>query len=502
MLQNKQGIVFGIVIAALLLATQFTFGQDSIDTKSYAYRFQQMVSSLSGQYPWNNESFYSGQLSTINEKNETYVPNSSVYHPQKFEVYHSILNSLDEKQKTAFVKAFAYYNQEVKNALNTAGLSLELQYLPAVLSAGNALYSSSFKRAGIWQLTHFQSVINGLRLEKLYDERLQYEKATVAAVNELKNNKKLFEDSRLAMLAYVFGKTKVKNLQHRAGQNASFQDFMAVASNDIVEFMAAYQATAAFLSSVAFVPDESKIETEIIPVRTQIHFSQICLVLPVTLAEVQFYNPQYPYSILPENASLCLPAKFKNDFLVQQDSIYNTVDSAMFEVVAQKIEYPPAPNRQFIGEPVKDLEIEGKTKIKYTIKSGDVLGFIAEDYDVRVADLKYWNNIYNERKIQAGKTLDIFVDNDKAAYYLALQQKKEKKEKPVTAIPDFSVGTLPGTAIHQTANKVEHVVKSGESPYVIAKKYQGVTPEKILEWNNISDARKIQIGQKLIIYVQ
>jgi membrane-bound lytic murein transglycosylase D len=55
--------------------------------------------------------------------------------------------------------------------------------------------------------------------------------------------------------------------------------------------------------------------------------------------------------------------------------------------------------------------------------------------------------------------------------------------------------------VPDTARKVEHIVKSGESPYVIAKKYDGVTPEQILEWNGIKDARKIQIGQKLIIYL-
>jgi len=58
-------------------------------------------------------------------------------------------------------------------------------------------------------------------------------------------------------------------------------------------------------------------------------------------------------------------------------------------------------------------------------------------------------------------------------------------------------------AVFQEINqgkKVEHIVKNGESPFTIAKKYDGVTPEDILKWNKIDDARKIQIGQKLIVY--
>ena len=95
--------------------------------------------------------------------------------------------------------------------------------------------------------------------------------------------------------------------------------------------------------------------------------------------------------------------------------------------MAQKVEYAPAPTRQYIGEKVKDLEIEGKVKIKYILQRGDVLGYIAEDYNVEVEDLKYWNNIYNERKIQAGQQLAIFVDENEADYYRSLQKQPSGK---------------------------------------------------------------------------
>ena len=120
-----------------------------------------------------------------------------------------------------------------------------------------------------------------------------------------------------------------------------------------------------------------------------------------------------------------------------------------------------------------------------------------------MADLKYWNNIYNERKIQAGKNLDIFVDDDKAEYYrsLATPQKKKKEEKSMVEQIQKS-STLKVFEDLNSAKKIEHIVKSGESPYIIAKKYDGVTPDDILEWNKIDDARKIQIGQKLIVYLK
>jgi membrane-bound lytic murein transglycosylase D len=198
---------------------------------------------------------------------------------------------------------------------------------------------------------------------------------------------------------------------------------------------------------------------------------------------------------------LVLPDGYRDDFVFWQDSVYNSFDSTLFNVTVQKIEYPPAPGRQYLGEPVKNLEIEGKTKIRYKLQTGDVLGVIAEKYDVEVEDLKYWNNISNERRIQAGKTLDIFVDNDKVDYYSGLQKQQKAKEAKPSAPEQFQQNTT--LAVFREINngkKVEHTVKNGESPFTIAKKYEGVTPEDILKWNNISDARKIQIGQKLIVY--
>jgi membrane-bound lytic murein transglycosylase D len=209
--------------------------------------------------------------------------------------------------------------------------------------------------------------------------------------------------------------------------------------------------------------------------------------------------------IVPGNvkpAKLALPKGFRDDFVFLQDSVYNVFDSTLFAIVTPKIVYPPAPGRQYGGEPVKNLTIEGKTKIKYILKSGDILGVVAEKYDVSVEDLKYWNNINNERKIQAGKTIDIFVDNEKAVDYAKAENPVETtktKPKEVVIVQKSPLADMIDAA--QNGKKVEHVVKDGESPYTIAKKYNGVSPDDILKWNNIQDARKIQPGQKLVVYL-
>jgi membrane-bound lytic murein transglycosylase D len=205
-----------------------------------------------------------------------------------------------------------------------------------------------------------------------------------------------------------------------------------------------------------------------------------------------------------QGKKLVLPSGSWDDFVLWQDSIIISGDSSLFQVMVQKVEYPPEPGRHFVNEPVKDLEIDGKTKIQYRVKTGDVLGVIAEKYDVSVSDLKYWNNISDERRIQAGQNLDIFVPEMDVAFYSGLDKQTSEKSTAKPAEIISQIQKTPASILEQfdLSRKIEHVVKNGESPFTIAKKYEGVTPELILEWNQIDDPRKIQVGQKLTVYLK
>jgi membrane-bound lytic murein transglycosylase D len=488
--------------------------QSDLVTNAYKTQFKKNLVELNELYCWSDSTFYPGkfQLNGVgniqSEFQNLHLPFFTALNNQTKEFY-AFLEKLEDVDKMNLIRYFSLYENEFETVLKAHGLPVQLKYLAPTLSAMNPLAINMDGKAGVWQLTHFQALLNGATINKLVDERFNVTIATIAAVRQIKQNLKQFENIDLAVFAFLLGNVKVRNaieLAERSGDELSH--FLP---NSLDEFIAAFQATAIFLNANKFeafkVPFIEEYTPDTVNVDRQLHFKQVSEVLGIPSKQLQFLNPQFKFQIVPGNndlpARLILPNNEWADFVIWQDSIYNRYDSALFEVVKHKIEYPPSPNRQYSREPVKDLEIEGKTKISYRLKTGDVLGIIAENYDVRVADLKYWNNIYNERKIQAGQKLDIFVDEDKAAYYLSLAtppkpQKKElskaeqiKKSSTLKVFEDFS-----------SARKIEHVVKSGESPYIIAKKYNGVTPDQILEWNNIDDARKIQIGQKLIVYLK
>lgn len=502
-------VIKGAIIVLIVSFPGFLLAQNDTISQNFKSRFVSNISALNNLYCWNNPSYLQGEfkwneeVDFAEELNKNVVFSGLDAGAEKFYTY---LQKLSLVEKQHLISYFSFYSALFENELKAHDLPVELKYLAPTISAMNPLAVGKNKEAGIWQLKHLQGILNGLQIERLVDERLNERLATKAAIKQLNQNQTIFGSVEYAIIAYLVGNTKLQNTLGRCGANSSLSEILEHLPVSVTETIAAYQAMAVFLRANTFESEVEFMSPDIASVNRQVHFQQISQVLTIPEKQLQFLNPQFKYLIVPgdkNTTTLALPKGKHDDFVLWLDSIYNAYDSTLFQVVAQNIEYPPAPNRQYVGEKVKDLEIEGKTKIKYIIKSGDVLGFIAEDYDVRVADLKYWNNIYNERRIQVGQKLDIFVDDENAEYYAGLQNKSKKKAEPNDMVAQLTkTSPVPVYTPPSSARKVEHTVKSGESPYVIAKKYDGVTPEQILEWNGIIDARKIQIGQKLIIYLE
>ncbi|MFV0590735.1 MAG: LysM peptidoglycan-binding domain-containing protein [Draconibacterium sp.] len=480
--------------------SNFATGQDSL----FQVNVQHNLTELD---QWCNEIIVSkNQAIHFHEKTDTLskdfsLLNQTIFNKELpgFSSFYTYYQQLPVSDKEYLLNAFSYWKPVLEKEILAAGLPAELEYLPMALSVMNVGAVGADKKAGLWQLTHFQGILNGLEINRLVDERFVAEKATRAAVAEIQKSTKVFGNQEWGMLGFLAGNTALRNAMLRCGDSISVNCVLENLPKTVQQTLTAWQALAVFQNNyIANAPFEY-LKPDTVLVQQKMHFQQVEQVLDIPLKTLQELNPQFRYLIIPgdKNEVLTLPEGKREAYIVWHDSIFNAFDSTLFDVVARKVEYPPAPTRQYIGEKVKDLEIEGKVKIKYTLQRGDVLGYIAEDYNVQVEDLKYWNNIYNERKIQAGQQLVIFVDENEADYFRSLQKQ-----------PAANAGQGAATAMVQktweipaSAHKVEHVVKNGESPYVIAKKYDGVTPEAILYWNGISDARKIQIGQKLTIYV-
>ncbi len=138
----------------------------------------------------------------------------------------------------------------------------------------------------------------------------------------------------------------------------------------------------------------------------------------------------------------------------------------------------------------EETEPTGSDVAYYKIRSGDNLGSIAERYGVKVSQLQYWNAL-SGTKIIAGETLVI--------YKKPINSTAPLNQAPLSnnVTPTNKTATLPATTRNPKPRKISYKVVSGDSLWVIAKKYN-TTVEKIKQMNNLK-SDKLNIGQILLI---
>jgi LysM repeat protein len=128
----------------------------------------------------------------------------------------------------------------------------------------------------------------------------------------------------------------------------------------------------------------------------------------------------------------------------------------------------------------------------YTVKSGDSLWKIARQKSVSVAALKQANNLSGD-SLKVGQTLHIPTATAKT-----VTDSTGTSVSAGIASTGSPAWQAPGT--YTENGQTIHVVDFNESPGTIAKKY-GVKLDDLLKANNITDSRKVQYGQRLVIPV-
>ncbi len=135
-------------------------------------------------------------------------------------------------------------------------------------------------------------------------------------------------------------------------------------------------------------------------------------------------------------------------------------------------------------QPVK-LQPAGKVIVTYKVKQNESLLGIADLFNVRVSDLRNWNNIPYTETIKVSQTLNIYVPEEKADYYASLDN-QTSKEKTTRSSVDVTKKAW-----------TYYKVRRGDNLSSIASKYK-VSVASLKDWNNLSSNR-VKRGQKIKI---
>jgi len=128
---------------------------------------------------------------------------------------------------------------------------------------------------------------------------------------------------------------------------------------------------------------------------------------------------------------------------------------------------------------------DGKELVNYTVKNSDNLVNISEIFNVRVSELRNWNNIPYTSSIYVGQKLDIYVDKEQKDYFATID--KLDRTQKLSAINK-----------NTTEEWIKYKVRSGETLSGIALKYNTSVSE-IKKWNKLKSNR-INAGKRIRIF--
>jgi membrane-bound lytic murein transglycosylase D len=119
---------------------------------------------------------------------------------------------------------------------------------------------------------------------------------------------------------------------------------------------------------------------------------------------------------------------------------------------------------------------------RHKVRSGEAISQIADKYNTTVATIRSANNL-KSNTIRAGDYLMIPVAT-----------------KPLSAYSKSADARLAATQNRaRPGNKVEHVVRSGESFWTISRRYN-VTHRQLAAWNGMAPGDTLSVGRKLVVW--
>lgn len=340
-------------------------------------------------------------------------------------------------------------------------LPTELVLLPIVESAFQPFAYSHGRAAGIWQFIPSTGKLYGLKQNWWYDGRRDIYASTHAALNYLQNLNTLFKGNWLhALAAYNSGPGNVQKairLNKKRGKPTDFWHLKLPAETQ------AYVPKLLALKEIISNPNDYNVSLLCIPNVpgfTQVDAgSQIDLALAAELANIDLdtlyrYNPAFNHWATPPEGphTLLLPNEASEVFTAKLPSI------------------------------AKNERVSWK---RHKIKQDETLSHIALRYNTTVKALRKANNLRSNKAIRAGKYLLIPVASRNLNDY-ALSAPKRRQ-----AIQNRSRG-------HNKA-RIEHIVQSGESFWVIARQYK-VGMQQLARWNGMAVRDKLREGQKLVVW--
>jgi len=350
---------------------------------------------------------------------------------------------------TTALKRMGVYQAIISDRLRKEGIPQDLIYLAAMESAFNPYALSRQGAKGIWQFMLGTGMFYGLKKDRWVDDREDPVKSTQAAARHLKELYQMFGDWSLAMAAYDSGPLTVQAAVERTG----YADYWTLRrlhalpdeTEDYVPIFMATLMIAKDPKAYGFdIQPDPPLAVDPVVVSAPTDLRLVAQLIDVPVEELTRLNPSLLRWTTPPNNPhffLNLPQGTKELFEQRVAAIpenkriwwraYKVEEGETLSSIAKKLHVSPVAlrevNRLDKGSalpqgthlvvplaPGKESSLarvhEGGARyaVRYRVRAGDTLEFIADRYDVTPYQIRRWNNLKTSR-LTAGKLLRIYV---------------------------------------------------------------------------------------------
>jgi membrane-bound lytic murein transglycosylase D len=296
-----------------------------------------------------------------------------------------------------------YYFPLFEPFLDQYDIPLEMKYLAIVESALDPRIKSRAGATGLWQFMFTTGRNFDLEVNSYVDERMDPIKSTQAACKFMSSLYEIYGDWDLVLAAYNSGPGNVNKAIRRSGGYKNYWNIRPYLPRETAGYVPAFQAMMylfTYAPQHGFQPQQTTyktIATDTIRVKSMITLEHVAQFTDQDLEVIQFHNPSYKLDVIPVVAGrdyyLRLPIRDMATLVSNEDAMY-----AFAKAEFDKLE-KPLPEL---------LKVESRTV--YRVKSGDYLGKIANQYGVKVSDIKRWNNL-RSNNLRIGQKLYLHSRN-------------------------------------------------------------------------------------------
>ena len=440
------------------------------------------VSSLSPEYP---DSVYQDRLLEMSENMVIEMPFNKIVKA------HIKVYTERKRLHSAYVMGeIDYYMPIFEAELDRKGLPIELRCVPIIESGLKPRAYSRAGASGLWQFIYSTGKAYGLEMNSYIDERRDPIEATQSAVRYFEDLYAVYKDWFLVIAAYNCGPGNVNKAIRRSGGKRDYWAIYYYLPRETRGYVPAFIAA----NYLVHYSEEHKIQpastklpayTDTVMVNKYLNLNQVAEVMDIDIDLLRDLNPQYRLDIIPggkKSYTLTLPGISSADYVMMEDSIMAYKRDVLIDKKRASVQ--PGNNSYTASHGVAPA---GSVALTYKVKSGDNLGFIADWYDVRVSDLRHWNNIYRNL-IRVDQKLTVYVPKDKVNKY--------KNISTIKTAPTTTAAT--DVAVDLDAQYEYYQVRTGDNLWVIARRYPGVSADNIKAINKMS-SNDIKPGQYIKI---